>query len=259
MDPQPGTQPRRFTGKERDTETGWDYFGARYYGSRIGRFTSGDPVYTWQENVLNPQLWNRYTYARNNPLRYVDPDGRASILTGDSMRAMAANMEANNAALGKVLINTVRAINSPGHMSAEQARAYYEQPDSPDQAFRMDVADLLLTTGLAATLVRGSPGAAAGDWAPLSNMLRAAGRGKGNLGVGSATAEQAAAMGNAWVGEGAALASEGKTMVSADGLRQYRPPSHKPNLGRVQANLEGRSEAKGAWQSNAHVDIAEKK
>jgi hypothetical protein len=77
--------------------------------------------------------------------------------------------------------------------------------------------------------------------------------------TGSATAEQAAAMGNAWVGEGAALASDGKTMVSADGLRQYRPPSYKPNLGRVQANLEGRSEAKGAWQSNAHVDIAEKK
>ena len=39
-------QPRKFTGKERDAETGLDYFGARYYGSKIGRFTTVDPAYT---------------------------------------------------------------------------------------------------------------------------------------------------------------------------------------------------------------------
>jgi RHS repeat-associated protein len=71
-----GGQPRKFTGKERDAETGLDYFGARYYGSRIGRFTTTDPAYTIQENLVDPQRWNRYAYARNNPLRYVDPDGR---------------------------------------------------------------------------------------------------------------------------------------------------------------------------------------
>ena len=38
-----GGQPKHFTGKESDTETGLDYFGARYYGSKIGRFTSVDP------------------------------------------------------------------------------------------------------------------------------------------------------------------------------------------------------------------------
>ncbi len=53
------------------------YFGARYYGSKIGRFTTTDPVYTWRENLVDPQRWNRYAYARNNPLRYVDPDGKA--------------------------------------------------------------------------------------------------------------------------------------------------------------------------------------
>ncbi len=74
--PQGGTQPLRFTGKERDVETGLDYFGARYYGSKIGRFTTTDPVYTWQENLVDPQRWNRYAYARNNPLRYTDPDGK---------------------------------------------------------------------------------------------------------------------------------------------------------------------------------------
>jgi RHS repeat-associated protein len=73
----PVGQPKRFTGKERDTETGLDYFGARYYGANVGRFTAIDPVYTWQENLVDPQRWNRYAYARNNPLKYVDPDGRA--------------------------------------------------------------------------------------------------------------------------------------------------------------------------------------
>ncbi len=146
-------QPLRFTGKERDAETGLDYFGARYYGSKIGRFTTTDPVYDWKEDIAEPQRWNRYAYARNNPLRYVDPDGRRDGKTGLDMRQVQANADA----IGKVLVNTVRAINSPGHMSAEKARAYYEQPDSPDQALRMDVADLLLTAWLGATLVKKGP------------------------------------------------------------------------------------------------------
>jgi RHS repeat-associated protein len=70
------SQPLHFTGKERDAETGLDYFGARYYAAKIGRFTTIDPVYTWRDNLADPQRWNRYAYVRNNPLRYVDPDGR---------------------------------------------------------------------------------------------------------------------------------------------------------------------------------------
>jgi RHS repeat-associated protein len=87
-------QPRKFTGKERDAETGLDYFGARYYGSKIGRFTTVDPVYTWQENLVDPQRWNRYAYARNNPLRYVDPDGKHPILV--VALVMAAAFVLNN-------------------------------------------------------------------------------------------------------------------------------------------------------------------
>lgn len=76
--PNPGGagQPRKFTGQQRDAETGLDYFGARYYASKIGRFTSVDPSITIKENILDPQRWNRYAYGRNNPLRFVDPDGR---------------------------------------------------------------------------------------------------------------------------------------------------------------------------------------
>jgi RHS repeat-associated protein len=78
-----GGQPRKFTGKERDQETGLDYFGARYHGARIGRFTTVDPVYTWRENLADPQRWNRYAYVRNSPIRYTDPDGR--LITPDTI------------------------------------------------------------------------------------------------------------------------------------------------------------------------------
>ena len=63
----------KFTGKELDGETGLHYFGARYYDSRVGRFISIDPVSGSQQNTAT---WNRYVYSQNNPIRYVDPDGR---------------------------------------------------------------------------------------------------------------------------------------------------------------------------------------
>jgi RHS repeat-associated protein len=63
-----------FTGKERDSETGLDYFGARYNASSIGRFMTPDPLMA-SAHASDPQTWNRYAYTFNNPLRYVDPDG----------------------------------------------------------------------------------------------------------------------------------------------------------------------------------------
>lgn len=50
-------------------------------------------------------------------------------------------------------------------------------------------------------------------------------------------------------------ASDGKTMISADGLRQFRPPSFKPKLGKTQANFEWRNVNQGQWQGNGHLDI----
>jgi len=71
----PDSTRQKFTGKERDGETGLDYFHARYYSNIQGRFTSVDP-----ENAGaiedDPQSWNGYAYARNAPVVYSDPDGR---------------------------------------------------------------------------------------------------------------------------------------------------------------------------------------
>ncbi len=64
----------KFSGKERDAETGLDYFGARYYGNWLGRFATPDD-FLKDSHVGDPQSWNKYAYARNNPLRYTDPTG----------------------------------------------------------------------------------------------------------------------------------------------------------------------------------------
>ena len=65
-----------YTGKPLDAETGWGYFGARYYDPAIGRFLGVDAV-DFIEGKLH--TFNRYVYANNNPYRYVDPDGAAPI------------------------------------------------------------------------------------------------------------------------------------------------------------------------------------
>lgn len=66
----------RFTGKERDSESGNDYFEARYYGSSSGRFLIPDPSGLYYANPTNPQSFNLYTYVNNSPLLYVGPDGK---------------------------------------------------------------------------------------------------------------------------------------------------------------------------------------
>ena len=66
--------PIRFTGKERDAETGLDYFGARYMSSAQGNFASPDLPANYLVSL--PQSWNKYSYALNNPLAIVDPDGQ---------------------------------------------------------------------------------------------------------------------------------------------------------------------------------------
>ncbi len=87
-----GATNREFTSKERDSETGLDFFDARYFSSAQGRFTSPDEwaggivdAYSGGQvgapgplpyaDITDPQTLNKYGYVRNNPLRYIDPDG----------------------------------------------------------------------------------------------------------------------------------------------------------------------------------------
>ncbi len=76
-------EPRqKFTGKERDAETGLDYFLARYYSGAMGRFTTVDPLMASADPAI-PQSWNRYSYVLNRPLTFIDPTGELWVSTGN--------------------------------------------------------------------------------------------------------------------------------------------------------------------------------
>jgi RHS repeat-associated protein len=65
---------KKFTSYERDSESRLDFAQARYFNSAFGRFSSPDP--SMQISLTNPQSWNKYIYAFNNPHKYIDKDGR---------------------------------------------------------------------------------------------------------------------------------------------------------------------------------------
>ena len=77
-------QNYKFTGKERDSESGLDNFGARYNASSLGRFMSTDPIIITPVRLADPQRLNLYAYTRNNPLKFIDSDGRDFDLVNDT-------------------------------------------------------------------------------------------------------------------------------------------------------------------------------
>lgn len=85
-----GVSGQHFTGKERDAESGLDYFGARYNSSSMGRFMSpdftgdgSDPFPVPSADFENPRSLNLYSYVHNNPLTNTDPDGHDCINTSN--------------------------------------------------------------------------------------------------------------------------------------------------------------------------------
>ncbi|MEW6364485.1 MAG: RHS repeat-associated core domain-containing protein [Acidobacteriota bacterium] len=79
----------KFSGKERDRDTGFDYYGARYFASTQHRWISPDPVRTQDAAVATPQMWNLYSYVANNPISLTDPDGRVIELKYDPAQRAA--------------------------------------------------------------------------------------------------------------------------------------------------------------------------
>jgi RHS repeat-associated protein len=124
----PDIESHKFTGKERDAETGMDWFEVRYMSSAQGGFTSPDPL-VWQlwqngsdddrvkfqELISDPQNLNLYAYVRNNPLKYTDPTGSyyCNRNTDECSKIKAAYDQAKAAAANPNLSKDERtAINS---------------------------------------------------------------------------------------------------------------------------------------------------
>ncbi|MBZ5530319.1 MAG: hypothetical protein LAO20_02705 [Acidobacteriia bacterium] len=98
----------KFTGKERDLESGLDYFGARYYSNGLGRFISADwsatPIPVPYADFGDPQSLNQYSYVRNIPTVRVDADGHDGCCTlSDIARLVDEGYEA-----GKAMIDALK-------------------------------------------------------------------------------------------------------------------------------------------------------
>jgi RHS repeat-associated protein len=205
----------KFTGKERDSETGHDYFGARYYGSNMGRFLSpdeftGGPMDLYgpnpsdagplpYANIVNPQSLNKYSYTYNNPIRYVDPDGHETQSTLDDQAARSAGDGIAGAIKGlyNMAAGTWNAVagllNEQGQSSGQP---YMQMPmaptatyDNATQAVAGGVAQLATVAASAAKGLSGSASSEAGAAAkaPVLNEAQAAnlGRFEGSLPKGA--------------------------------------------------------------------------
>ncbi len=167
----------KFTGKERDPETGCDYFGARYYCNPIGRFITPDwadtPTDVPYANFGNPQSLNLYSYVKNNPTTFGDPDGHETQATLDDQETREA---------GEVIAGAVKGLYNLGagtwNFGAEllnkQGRAsgqpHIELPLAPMATYDNDTqaiaAGVTQLTVVVADGIAGMKGTAAKDPAP---------------------------------------------------------------------------------------------
>jgi RHS repeat-associated protein len=253
--------PMHFTGKERDSESGLDNFGARYYASTFGRFASPDELLA-DQNRSNPQSWNLYNYVRDNPLYNTDPDGRTC--TKDANGNFTGDTCDQNTETGTTPDRIVVKPEAPPLITHIDWPWLHPVQSESERKFHLWLAahgakevraEIPFLFGPVGSLSAAAEAAELSYMARLSGILREAAAGKGNFGIGEASAGEAAELGDAWVGPGARTASDGVTKVSADGLRVYRPPSFKPSFGKVQANLEQKAVPGGQPISNGHLDI----
>jgi RHS repeat-associated protein len=137
----------RSTGKERDTESGLDNFGARFHGSTLGRFMSPDSLQPSRSHPLvllqflaDPQNWNKYAYALNNPVKDTDLGGH---FTGDDhekmqMNAMLANGYSQSSA--KIAATADRRMDNWRNVAGGVALLHYifSSKDNPQHGERAD-------------------------------------------------------------------------------------------------------------------------
>lgn len=124
----------KFTGKQRDAETGYDYFGARYYDARIANWGSGEPL-------LEKRLsWSPYNYTRRNPVSNVDLDGNIDVPKSyeENYKNLYNYLKYD---LENVIMNnksTVEAFKSETEISKQKLREFVHFGDGP----KFEITDL---------------------------------------------------------------------------------------------------------------------
>ncbi len=93
--------------------------------------------------------------------------------------------------------------------------------------------------------------------ADAGGLLRETRQRTGNFSIGAGTRADAEVLGEAWVGPGATWSGSGRARVSADGLRQYRPPAWKPGWNNYQANFEWKYPDGSSFTNNGHLHITD--
>ena len=140
---------QKFTGKERDTESRLDYFNARYYSGVQGRFTSADPLVVprlqfedknqFAAFINNPQNWNKYVYARNNPLRNIDPDGlQTRELNEEELRRIYKGARESSSDSVTALFSFLHNLGDDVSASGEDVQTVLsESGDTPEKAMML--------------------------------------------------------------------------------------------------------------------------
>jgi RHS repeat-associated protein len=124
----------KFTGKERDSETQLDYFGARYYSNGLGRFVTPDwaakPAAVPYAVLGDPQSLNLYTYVRNIPTTTFDPDGHVADYYND--KAKKIGTDGKNDGKNYVVFNKndVKAIQKAGGNVTQTPSSAVLQPSA---------------------------------------------------------------------------------------------------------------------------------
>jgi RHS repeat-associated protein len=151
------TSPLHFTSKERDSETGLDEFGARYFSSSLGRFATPDwaarPTTVPYAQFGNPQSLNLYSYVGNNPLLHFDPDGHCWPVSACAQAAMAEVNQAQQWVQNKATATGSRAVAATATFTSGVTR---------------DVVNGVLslgTVGQATGTCMGGNGCSGGQWA----------------------------------------------------------------------------------------------
>ena len=222
----------KFTGKERDAETGLDYFGARYMSAAQGRFTSPDRPFA-DQHPADPQSWNLYTYARNNPLRFIDPLGMDAVSAEDCQK----DSSCVSVKLNVILDKNADLYDKKGNLLPE----YQKQLDQQIAATQNEYGDYNVHFDV--TVVKGEFKNEKGILTPVSGLD------KGAINVGVLDSNQignSAASGKSGVSGGVALTLLNFNNLNRDTL-QHEIGHHLagdtarqlPNLGPVVSQIVG--------------------